>query len=204
MCDDAIIAKGYLPYNAEADILKSRYAETPFAERHQHFGPFFPDAPAKVMDVGSGIGVDSLGFAELGHEVLSVEPADAMRAVAMEERHHPNITWLSDFLPTLDRVQASGTLFDFILLSASFMHLPRAAQPVGFSTLASLTKPRGTIAMSLRHGPVPYGRTMYEIADEEAMRMAHDAGLNVVHQAHGEGRKIQPGVTWSSFIFRKD
>lgn len=203
MADEAEIANGYLPYNKEAEALQSRYAETPFADRHASFRSFYPAAPAHVLDVGAGIGVDSLGFAALGHRVVAAEPADGMRAIAVELRDHANITWVKDHLPDLAKVRAMGQAFDFVLLSASFMHLPPAAQSAGFATLASLTRQGGHVAMSLRHGPVPPGRTMFEIKDENAIAMAAGAGLSCVSKEHGTGRKQQPGVTWSSFVFEK-
>ncbi len=203
MAKEADIARGYLPYNEEAEWLKVRYAETPFPDRHPHFKPFYPEAPAHVLDVGAGIGVDSLGFADLGHHVVAVEPAQAMRAIARAERDHAGITWIDDHLPDLTKVVALGCGFDFTLLSASFMHLPPKTQQRGFETLSLLCNPGGVVAMSLRHGPVPEGRSMYEIPDEAAMVMAANAGLKTCVSESGSGRKQQTGVTWSSFVFRK-
>jgi len=198
------IAKGFLPYNAEAPQLRTRYAEIPFIERHAFFRDYFPAQPARVLDVGAGIGADALGFAELGHKIVAVEPADAMRALAREERDHENITWLNDYLPDLNRVRALKEPYDFILASASFMHLSPAHQQAGMTTLGTLVTPGGYIAMSLRHGPVPTGRTMYEISPEMAIKQAVAAGLSVRAHQEGKGRKNVPGVTWSSMVFCKE
>ncbi len=200
---DDLIARGFLPYNAEAAELRSRYAMKPFAEKHKHFRAFFPKRPGAVLDVGAGIGVDARGFADLGHRVVAVEPADAMRAVAMEDRDHENITWIADYLPTLEKVVSLDQTFDFILLSASFMHLSPEYQQTGMTTLGRLTAPNGHVAMLLRHGPVPEGRTMYEISDETALSLGGAAGLAPVIQAHGADPRQRPGVTWSSFVFEK-
>ncbi|WP_052745448.1 class I SAM-dependent methyltransferase [Allosalinactinospora lopnorensis] len=47
----------------------------------------FPDRrePLRVLDVGSGTGFVALVFAELGHDVVAVEPAEAMREIAAKE-----------------------------------------------------------------------------------------------------------------------
>lgn len=200
---DDIISRGFLPYNKEAPDLRSRYAVKPFAEKHKNFRPYFPNRPAKVLDVGAGIGVDARGFAGLGHQVVAVEPADAMRGVAMEAHDHSGITWLDDHLPTLDKVSARGELFDFVLVSASFMHLSPDHQKSGMKTLGDLTARGGHVCMTLRHGPVPDGRTMYDISDEAALKLAELAGLTCVLKEHGLGQKNVPGVTWSSFVLEK-
>ncbi len=41
--------------------------------------------PLRVLDVGTGTGFVSLAFAELGHDVVAVEPAAAMREIAEKE-----------------------------------------------------------------------------------------------------------------------
>jgi 2-polyprenyl-3-methyl-5-hydroxy-6-metoxy-1,4-benzoquinol methylase len=197
------IARGFLPYNAEAEELRTRYADPPFAERHKSFRFFFPEAPADVLDIGAGVGVDAQGFAELGHKVVAVEPADAMRAFVIEDRDHANITWVDDCLPRLDKVRAMGLRFDFILASASFMHLPEDCQADGFVTIASLMKPEAHAAMSLRHGPVPEGRTMYDLSPDDAAKRAAASGLALVRHEEKPDRVGRPGVTWSMMVFEK-
>ena len=151
----------------------------------------------------AGIGVDAAGFAALGHSVVAVEPVDAMRAVAINDRDHENIDWLNDKLPDLEKVRAQDCRFAFILLSASFMHLPPEAQAPAFQSLNDLAAERGVIAMSLRHGPVPEGRTMFEISPDAARDMAVKVGWEVVlHEERGDPTN-RPGVSWSNLVFRK-
>lgn len=200
---DDLIARGFLPYNEEADKLRRTYAELPFAEKHKPFRFFFPEAAANVLDIGAGVGVDAQGFAELGHQVVAVEPAEKMRAFAIEDRDHPNITWMDDCLPRLDKVKAMGLRFDFVLASASFMHLPEDSQADGFMTIASLLKPEAHAAMSLRHGPVPEGRSMYDLSPDDAAKRATAAGLVLVRHEEKPDRVGRPGVTWSMMVFEK-
>lgn len=201
---DDLIARGFLPYNDEAEKLRRTYAELPFAEKHKPFRFFFPEVPANVLDIGAGVGVDARGFAELGHKVVAVEPAEKMRAFAIEDRDHENITWVDDCLPRMEKVMAMGLHFDFALASASFMHLPEDRQAEGFMTIASLMKPEGHIAMSLRHGPVPEGRTMYEVSPDDAAKRAAAAGLVLVRHEEKPDRTGRAGVSWSMMVFEKN
>lgn len=198
------IAKGFLPYNAEAPFLRTRYAVTPFPERNLLFQKYYPAEPGLILDVGSGIGADAKGFADLGHKVVAVEPADEMRALAIADNDHVGITWISDYLPSLEKVTALGLSFDFILASASFMHLNPERQWRGFERLSGLLSSDGYLAMSLRHGPVPDGRTMFDISREDAEELGVHAGLDLVDHSHGQGHKNVSGVTWSNMVFNKN
>lgn len=199
---DPLIARGYEPYNGEAGNLRGLYSEKAFADKHAHFRPFFPGPAGRVLDVGAGVGVDAKGFADLGCQVVAVEPAREMRAIAMADHDHANITWVDDCLPYLSEVSV-GDGFDFILSSASFMHLPPALQPVAVSRLAALLRNGGALGLSVRHGPVPEGRTMYEITPDEMKAFAEAAGLSCAfHNEVGDFRNRQ-GVSWSLLVFCK-
>ncbi len=200
---DEEISRGFLPYNDEAEELRRVYAETPFAERHKSFRFFFPEEPGHVLDIGAGVGVDAEGFAELGHKVVAVEPADAMRVFSVEDHDHENITWVDDCLPHLEEVKAMGLTFDFVLASASFMHLPEEYQADGFKAIAALMKPEAHIAMSLRHGPVPEGRTMYDLSADHAAKLAAASRLTLVRHEEKPDRVGREGVTWSMMVFEK-
>ena len=50
-----------------------------------------------------------------------------MRELAIP-KSHPNVTWLDDSLPELSRLRALGHRFDLVLLSAVWMHVPRASE----------------------------------------------------------------------------
>ena len=54
---------------------------------HRWLDGLLPAVPALVLDVGAGTGRDTAWFADLGHDVVAVEPAAAMRAEAT--RLHP-------------------------------------------------------------------------------------------------------------------
>jgi 2-polyprenyl-3-methyl-5-hydroxy-6-metoxy-1,4-benzoquinol methylase len=82
-----------------------------------------PAAPALILDVGAGTGRDAAWLAQLGHDVVAVEPSAAMRAEG--ERLHPEsrLRWLADSLPALSLTQRLGLAYDVILLSGVWQHV---------------------------------------------------------------------------------
>jgi len=63
--------------------------------------------------------------------------------------------------------QRLGLSFDVILLSAVWMHLPPADRPRAFRKLITLLKPGGLLALTLRLGPAPPERAMFEASEHE-------------------------------------
>jgi SAM-dependent methyltransferase len=70
-----------------------------------------PAVPALVLDIGAGTGRDAAWFAGLGHDVVAVEPASAMRAEAARLHPGPRIRWLNDRLPDLAATLRLGLAF---------------------------------------------------------------------------------------------
>ena len=114
---------------------------------HSWLVDLLPSAPALVLDVGAGTGRDAAWLASRGLEVVAVEPSGAMRTKA--QRLHPSssIRWVSDSLPSLDRILRLGLSFDLILLSAVWMHVAPADRTRAFRKLVTLLKPGGFIAI---------------------------------------------------------
>ncbi|NGN69950.1 class I SAM-dependent methyltransferase [Streptomyces sp. A7024] len=188
-------------YEEEADDLAARYQKRTFAEAHADTDlHLFPVTPARILEVGAGTGRDAAGLAELGHTVTAVEPTDGLRAHA--RRLHPGlgITWLEDALPELAAVTGP---FDCIHLNAVWMHLDAAERHRGMHRLAELLAPGGTILMTLRHGPVPSGRRMYEVSGAETIELGAAQGLELVEQADFPDWRRRPGVSWTRVALRR-
>lgn len=184
-------------YAAEAEQLAVRYEAFAFADVHGSHLHLFPPAPARVLEIGAGTGRDAAALASRGYRVLAVEPTAELRREG--QRLHPDagFEWLDDGLPELDRVLARHERFDLILLTAVWMHLDEAERRIGMDRLARLVAPGGCIVMSLRHGPVPPGRRMFEVTFEETERLALGQGLRVVHHAEGRDTQRRPDVWWT-------
>jgi len=114
-------------------------------------------------------------FAELGHSVVAVEPTDELRIPAMARHPSSSIEWLDDALPDLNSLLARAETFDLVMLSAVWMHLDASQRRHAMPRVASLIRTGGMMIMSLRHGPVPQGRRMFEVSADETIESNHCA-----------------------------
>jgi SAM-dependent methyltransferase len=194
-------------YAEEADELFKLYEAIPSARSHRAVLHLIPTAPASILDIGSGTGRDAAWFAGQGHRVVAVEPTDAMRIPAMALHPSPAIEWLNDSLPDLALLRARGETFDLVMLSAVWMHLDEAQRQRAMPNVAALVRAGGPVIMTLRHGPVPPGRRMFEVSAEETIELAKAQGLQVVlnmrTESSQEANRIA-GVNWTSLAFVKE
>jgi SAM-dependent methyltransferase len=160
--------------------------------------------PASVLDVGAGSGRDAAWLASLGFEVVAVEPSAAM--VQEARRYHTGspIHWVeADSLPGLERTLQRGQVFDFILLSAVWMHLPQSQHRHALRTLVSLMKPGARMAITLRHGPPAPGQEVYETSavDIEVLCRDHAACVERRHENVAD-RGGRAEVSWTQLVIR--
>jgi SAM-dependent methyltransferase len=196
--------RGTEHYAEEAPELLRLYETISFAEAAQAaLIHLIPTEPGLVLDIGAGTGRDAAGFAAMGHRVVAVEPTAEMRHGAMALHPSPQIEWLDDSLPDLAVVSARGEQFDVVMMTAVWMHLDEAQRQRAMPNVAALLRDGGLMAMSLRHGPVPTGRRMFEVTADETIALTAPFGLHCVLNLDGESRLRQPGVTWTRLAFRK-
>jgi ubiquinone/menaquinone biosynthesis C-methylase UbiE len=90
-----------------------------------------PNRPLAVLDLGSGTGRFTPALADtFGGPVYGVEPADAMRATALELAQHPQVTYLAGAAEAIPLPDAS---VDVVLMYLSFHHVrdkPAAVQEI--------------------------------------------------------------------------
>lgn len=177
-----------------------------FAEKYAAVLHLLPAAPSRILDIGAGSGKDAFDFAVLGHQVLAVEPTPVLLAGAIARHAHPAIAWLDDGLPDLTAVRARDETFDLVLLSAVWMHLDQVQRRRAMPHLAALLAKGGMLILSLRHGPVPPGRRMFEVSGAETIALAETEGLSL--ELREETGSIQAanrlaGVTWTILAFKK-
>ena len=193
-------------YAEEASELLQRYEGIPAADTHRAVLHLIPTAPSRILDIGSGTGRDAAWFASLGHRVVAVEPTDALRLPAIALHPSPQIEWLNDSLPELALLLARGERFDLVMLTAVWMHLNGEQRRRAMPNLAALVCAGGTVIMTIRHGPVPMGRRMFEITAEETIELARMHGLQPILNLRTESiqaRNRAAGVTWSNLAFAK-
>jgi SAM-dependent methyltransferase len=190
-------------YAEEAPDLLQRYESISFTDTHRSVMHLIPKSPCHVLDIGAGTGRDAAGFAALGHRVVAVEPTEEMRRGAMAMHPSPLIEWLDDGLPDLAILLARGEQFDVVMLSAVWMHLDERQRRRAIPNVAALVRAGGAMIMTLRHGPVPPGRRMFEVSAEETIGLAQPVGFRCVLNRQAESSLRQPGVTWTRLAFLK-
>lgn len=197
-------ASGTEGYAEAADALVKQYESISFADVHRPVLHLIPTAPGRVLDIGAGTGRDAAGFAAMGHAVVAVEPTAALRLRAAALHPSPRIDWVDDSLPDLPSLTRRGESFDVVMLTAVWMHLDQRQRRQAMPRVAGLVRPGGVTMLSLRHGPVPPGRRMFDVSADETIRLAAAEGLRVALKLdHQDGLLGRPGVSWTRLAFLK-
>ena len=161
-----------------------------------------PSGEGIVLDVGAGTGRDAAWLASRGLEVVAVEPSTAMREEGHRLHADARIQWINDSLPDFRQASRLGLTFDFILLSAVWMHIPESDRARAFRKLITLLKPGGVIAMSLRQGPAEADRGIYPVSEQEIERLAKEHGAFVERRLEKRDALGRLAVTWIQLAIR--
>ncbi|MFP4894971.1 class I SAM-dependent methyltransferase [Paraburkholderia sp. EG304] len=192
-------------YAEQAEALIERWRTLSFADRHRPILDWIPQAPSRIVDIGAGIGTDAAALAAMGHTVLAVEPVDALRNAAREMHPSERIEWLDDSLPDLALLIARRIVFAVVMLTAVWMHLDARQRERAMPRVASLLREGGVLIISLRHGPVPAGRRMFDVTADETIQLASERGLTLVRELRTSSvqqANRDSGVTWTRLVFR--
>lgn len=187
-------------YAAEAEALARQYESVTFEEVHAPLLHWLPP-PGRALDIGAGSGRDAAALAARGFAVTAVEPTAELRAEGARLHAGSAITWLDDSLPDLPVLAARAERFDLMLLTAVVMHLDAGERARAMARIAAHLSPGGRVFMSLRHGPVPAGRRMFDVSGEETEALAHAHGLATLHRAARSDMFARPGVSWTLLAF---
>jgi SAM-dependent methyltransferase len=191
-------------YAEQACNLLGQYESVTFAEAHRAILHLIPNEPCRVVDIGAGTGRDAAALAAMGHRVVAVEPTEEMRRNAIALHPSPLIDWLDDSLPLLTRLLARGETFDLVMLTAVWMHLDEGQRRVGMTKLPRLMAEGAIMSLTLRHGPVPAGRRMFEVSGEETIGLASAEGLRLILELEAQPSLRQAGVTWTRLVFKRE
>jgi SAM-dependent methyltransferase len=189
-------------YEANAASVVSEYERLPFETVHAWFLDSIPEQPGSVLDVGAGSGRDAAALAMRGFEVVAVEPSAAMTNEGQRRHTDARIRWVRDRLPGLDATFRLGLSFDFILLSAVWMHLPSQDRPRAFRKLISLLKPGGFLAITFRERPASPERGMHPASMAEVERLARAHGAFVERAVEDKDQLERADVRWTQLIIR--
>ncbi|WP_447920695.1 class I SAM-dependent methyltransferase [Achromobacter aegrifaciens] len=196
-------AAGTQGYGENAAALADQYESIAFADVHRDVVHLIPAAPSRIADIGAGSGRDAAALARMGHAVVAAEPTPELRLEGQRRHALPNLEWVDDALPDLAGLRQQGRVFDVIMLTAVWMHLDADERRLGMQALAALLAPQGQILMSLRHGPVPPGRRMFDVSAQETMALAAGHGLTSHHLSAREDMLDRADVRWSFLGLRR-
>jgi SAM-dependent methyltransferase len=191
-------------YAEEAEALIKQYEGIRFVDAHRQVLHLIPTASGRVLDIGAGAGRDAAAFAAMGHSVVAVEPTAELRSAAMRLHPSPRIDWVDDSLPELASLADRAEWFDVVMLTAVWMHPDAEQRQRAMPRVAKLVRAGGVMILSLRHGPVPAGRRMFDVAAEETMELAAAEGLSLTLKVERQdGLFGRPGISWTRLAFSK-
>ena len=190
-------------YDAEPQRFLNLYESVRFEEVHTDILDLIPQAPTRVLDVGAGSGRDAAALAEMGHEVVAVEPSQSMRLGAQNIHKKSDILWLDDMLPDLSRVKKLGVKFGFILLSAVWMHLAPRDRSRAFRSLVDLLKENGRLVITLRLGEPEPKRQIFQVTEDEVKELGEKFGVSLLRVSHPSDKLRRKGIMWATVVFEK-
>jgi len=198
---DAISDKIITYYNENA-ANRFDYFEQGSATHCDYCLRFMTPAPGKILDIGSGSGRDAAIFAAKGYEVVAVEPADELRALAEQKHSRSSIRWSGDRLPDLKQFAEIADIFDHIHLSAVIFHLPLSETRKVLQNCHRLLKRGGTLFVGLRIGPSDPARPMFNVDKEWVLSQSKDL-FDLIDWMHSEDDHKRADVEWHRLMLKK-
>lgn len=190
-------------YAENAPTLTTKYEQIRQEDVHKDVIHLFPPPPATVLDIGAGTGRDAAALAARGYKVVAAEPTRELREHGQRVHASAKIKWLDDGLPELDRVLDLDRRFNLVLMTAVWMHLDKEKRRLAMPGIASLIEPGGRLILSLRHGPIPEGRRMFDVSAAETVGLADEQGLRTLHNGPGADAEGRAEVKWTWLAFER-
>ena len=192
-------------YAENAEQLFARYASVLSSDKYQLVRHLLPAQPGTVLDIGAGAGADAAWLASLGHAVVAVEPVAPFREAGRRMHGLAPIEWVDDHLPALSVMRARPARFDLVFITAVWMHLTADERSEAMNNVSRLLKPGALLVMSLRHGPAPANRRIFEVTASETISLALSRQLKLIFSAQApsvQQQNRQAGVSWSWLVFQ--
>ncbi|MFI5899819.1 class I SAM-dependent methyltransferase [Streptomyces cyaneofuscatus] len=193
--------RGTVGYAMAADALAVQYEAVTFGEVHRDVLGLVPTRPARILDVGAGTGRDAAALVALGHSVVAVEPTTELRVHGQRIHADSAIEWVDDVLPDLALSKCPGR-FEAVFATAVWMHLDAEERKHAMARVAALLLPGGRFFVTLRHGPVPNGRHMFEVSAAETAELGATHALQTVFNGGRSDIHGRESVWWSSLVLQ--
>lgn len=173
--------------------------ELKFEEVNEDFLELLPQAPGLVLDAGAGVGQNAAALAQLGYEVVAVEPLKEFLDIAKAKYETLDITWINDSLPQLKDLKSFSNSFDLILVDSVLHHLSQAEHKESLLRFSQLLAPSGICVMSLRNGPAGAGKHIFPTDSDTLADYACRLDLKVVKHLKNQPSKmkLKANVIWS-------
>ena len=190
-------------YSLEAERYFHEYKRLYFSNVHRQFIKYLPKRKgAPVLDVGCGSGRDALSLAKRGYQVTAVDPSEELLDFARMSAPPATVTWGIDALPELESLDAQQ--FDFILVSAVWMHLEPHQREPSLRRLKALLSDSGYLAVTLRLGTPDTSRSMYELNTKEFLSQAKATGFDAQYVSRSTKDSLsRPDVYWKKVVLKK-
>lgn len=188
-------------YDVACNEYFKTYESFTFESVHSDFLKFLPAPGAMCLDVGAGSGRDAAALAQRGYEVIAVEPSNGLRKLAQTHHPHPHIKWVADTLPYLTTLKDNHYLFDFVLVSAVWMHVQPELRLTSLQNLKDLLTQDGCIALTLRLGDPSVERVIFPLSVNEIFDQAKQVGLKVLYESPEETDSLgRQDVKWKKVV----
>ena len=172
-------------YSRHSERLTQRYEKLAPEMVNAAWAHLVPESKSAVLDVGAGSGRDAAWFADRGHRVVAVEPADNLRKKANALHPHPAIQWVNDRLPV-------------------WMHLSPILRSRAFGSLYTLLNHAGILIISVRQGPAAGRPAMFPIAGDELLNLARQFALDIVLNTQNDDMYHRTDIWWQTVVLRRE
>ncbi len=181
------------------------YESLRFVAAHRSFLRFLPPKGAACLDIGAGSGRDAAALAKRGYVITAVEPSSGLRRLAMAQHRNNAIKWIDDSLPDLTKVKKLRTRYEFVLLSAVWMHIAPNERLQSLRSMRELLSPTGCIAMTLRIGKAAPDRVMYPTNVNDLLEQAKLLGLVPAYVGRTTRDSLKrTDISWIKLVLRFD
>jgi hypothetical protein len=90
------------------------------------------------------------------------------------------------------------------MLTAVWMHLDHHHRRQAMPIVTGLVRRGGVMILTLRHGPVPLGRRMFDVSADETIKLAETEGLSIALKLENQpGFFGRTDVSWTRLAFSK-
>lgn len=151
--------------------------DSPWSKDRDFYLSLAGDTPKRILDLGCGTGLLCEAYADNGHKVTGVDPAEAMLKIARQKKHANEITWVQSKAQNFK----SEHLFDLIIMTGHAFQVlleEREVESV-FATMKDHLVPEGLIVFESRNPDIVW-----------KSKWDYDIELNTTYGSMRESRRF--------------